>query len=145
MPTARQTLLALILATPAAQADIYRCESDRGIVFSDRPCSEEATVVTIEDSSAGIAPGPPEEVREYLAQKREERAEERAARRQAAREAAARATPPVVTVERPVYPGWWGRPPYPPQRPRPPQNRPPSLLPLPEPLPPADGIDLPRR
>lgn len=142
-------ILALLLAAPAAGGEIFRCQTADGLVFSDRPCGDEAVVVTIEEQSAGITPGPPEEVREYLAQKRDEREEERAERRRAAREAAARGAPsPVITVEQPAYPAWWGPSPYPPQRPRPPHNRPrpqPPLLPLPEPLPPADSIDLRRR
>lgn len=148
MRISKALIIALTLAAPAAQGEIYRCESEQGTVFSDRPCGDEAVVVAIEDESAGIAPGPPEEVRDYLAQKREERARERAEQRQAAREAASRQPPPVVTVERPAYPAWWGPSPYPPMRPRPPHNRPrpqPPVMPLPEPLPPADAIDLRRR
>ena len=141
-------IIVLALAASAAQGDIYRCESAQGVVFSDLPCGDEPVLVEISDDSAGITPGPPEEVRDYLAQKREEREEDRAERQRAAREAASRTSPPVVTVERPVYPAWWGPSPYPPLRPRPPHNRPrpqPPLMPLPEPLPPADSIDLRRR
>lgn len=67
-----------LLAAPAlASAQIYRCDTPRGPVFSDERCGEEASLVTVTDESAGLGGGPPEEVREYLARKRQERAEQR--------------------------------------------------------------------
>ncbi|MEE4174534.1 MAG: hypothetical protein V2I57_09825 [Xanthomonadales bacterium] len=110
--------------------EIYRCETEAGVVYTDRECAgdSEGEVVTLPPETAGITPGPPEEVREYLAQKREERQE--ALRKE--REWAARQPPPApapVVIERPVaYPYWWGgytyRPPRPPLRPEPPVSPP---------------------
>jgi hypothetical protein len=104
---------------------IYRCETEEGVVFTDLECAGdgETEVVTLAPDTAGITPGPPEEVREYLARKREERAE---ALRQEW-EWAARQPPPApapIVIERQVgYPYWGGgygyRPPRPPIRPEP--------------------------
>jgi hypothetical protein len=105
---------------------IYRCETEAGVVFTDLECAGEGEgeVVTLAPDTAGIRPGPSEEVREYLARKREERAE--ALRQEwewAARQPAP--APAPVVVERQVgYPYSWGgfgyRPPRPPIRPEPP-------------------------
>lgn len=129
--------IALILAVPAAEAQIYRCETPDGTVFADEPCGEGAKVVTIEEDSSGITAGPPEEVRGYLVRKREERADEQEARQRAQ---AAQPPGPVyvpVPVEQPViYPGYWWRHPRPhPPRPEPPPEPPPdpgSVLRLPD-------------
>lgn len=113
-----------LVAGGPARAEIYRCETPKGVVFSDRECGESAELVTLENDSAGIAIGPSDEVRERLAEQRAERAEERAAR--AERRANQPPPPPApVVIERRVgYPYWWGnRPPVlrpPPERPRPP-------------------------
>ncbi len=121
-------LLAFALSTSEGlRADeIYRCETETGVVFTDIECAggDQGEVVTLAPETAGITPGPPEEVRQYLAQKREERAE--ALRREV--EWAARQPPPapapVVVEQRIATPYWWGgygyRPPRPPIRPEPP-------------------------
>jgi hypothetical protein len=120
-------VLCLVGAVPAKPADeIYRCETEDGVVFTDLECAGEGQGerVTLAPDTAGITPGPPDEVREYLARKREERAE--ALRKEwewAARQPAP--TPAPVVIERRVgYPYGWGgygyRPPRPPLRPEPP-------------------------
>jgi hypothetical protein len=122
-------ILSLLAAAPAAAEDkIYRCETDEGIVFSDRACGESAEVVEIESSSAGIDIGPPDEVREKLARNREARAEAWAEQQKAL--AQAPPPPPVqpVIIERQVGYPWWGLPGFG----RPPGARPP-LRPRPEP------------
>ncbi len=134
-PCSLSCLLVLGLVPCLAAAQIYRCETPQGLVFADAPCGETSEVVELEESTSGISGGPSEEVREYLALKRQERSDERQARREAAAAAAAAAPPPQpVVIEQPVaYPGFWGR--YP--RPRPPGNRPPRperpIAPVPDP------------
>ena len=119
--------LGVLCVAPASTADeIYRCETETGVVFTDLECGGEGEgeKVVLAPETSGIKPGPPEEVRAYLAQKREERAE--ALRKEwewAARQPAP--APAPVVIERPVgYPYWWGghgyRPPRPPLRPEPP-------------------------
>ena len=105
----RQTKLlyfALALVASLTEAEIYRCETSQGPVFSDMLCGNQAELITIEDDSSGITSGPTEETREYLAQKREERAE---ARKEKARAQVFRARNPVVLPEqRPVEnPAYW--------------------------------------
>ncbi len=99
-------LPALVLVSSFAEAQIYRCETPQGLVFSDMPCGEQAELVSIEEDSSGIAPGPQQETREYLAQKREERAE---ARKENAQLRATRPQTPVVVPEQQpvVYPAYW--------------------------------------
>ena len=118
-------IVMILLVVPGPSwGEIYRCETSKGLVFSDRECGESAELVTLADDTAGIAIGPTEEVRARLAAQKAERAEERAA--QAERRANQPPPPPApVVVERRVgYPYWWGnRPPVlrpPPERPRPP-------------------------
>lgn len=114
-------LLAAFLAVPRAHGQIYRCETAQGIVFSDSPCSDEAEVVELEEDTAGISGGPPEHVRTYLAEKRDERAEDREARQERRiRDAQRQARQPVTLQREVIVPGYW--PGYP--RPRPPINRP---------------------
>ncbi len=117
-------------STNTRAEEIYRCETDEGVVFTDLECTGEGEgeVVTLAPETAGIVPGPPEEVREYLAQKREER--EEALRKEwewAARQPAP-APAPVVVERRVGYPYGWGgygyRPPRPPLRPKPPSEPP---------------------
>ena len=114
-------LFALVLAASFTEAQIYRCETSQGPVFSDTLCGDQAELITIEDDSSGITPGPSDETREYLAQKREERAE---ARREKAQAQLFRAQNPlVVPQQQPVeYPAYWPADRYrhrPIQRPRP--------------------------
>lgn len=118
-------LTVLLLAAPAVQAEIYRCDGPQGPVYADKPCSEQAEVVTVDEASSGISMGPSEEVRDYLASQREERASEREERQrmQAARPAAP-VTVPVYESE--GYPVYWPNAGYPnrPIRPRPPRPGP---------------------
>lgn len=106
--------------------EIFRCETDEGVVFTDLECTGdgESELVTLAPETAGIVPGPPEEVREYLAQKREERAEAQRKEWEWAARQPAPAPAPVVVERRVGYPYWWGgygyRPPRPPLRPEPP-------------------------
>lgn len=123
----------LILAAPAVEAEIYRCETPQGLVFADRPCGEQAEEVIIDDNTSGVSPGPSEEVRDYLADKREQRSNERAERQQA------QASRPPATVVIPPqqdygYPVYW---PYRGHQ-RPPMHRPGGdrpLRPAPHPAP----------
>ncbi|MDX1800421.1 MAG: outer membrane protein assembly factor BamE [Marinobacter sp.] len=47
-------LLLILLSTPAwSAADIYRCESGDGIEFSDTPCNEASTPITLQDNHIG--------------------------------------------------------------------------------------------
>lgn len=49
-----RTLCILLAAAPlAAGAEVYKCETERGIEFTDRPC-EGAEVVELEDEQAGL-------------------------------------------------------------------------------------------
>jgi hypothetical protein len=61
----------------ASYAQIYRCETANGPVFSDQKCDDNAEIVTLGDQSQGLGGGPSEDVRDYLDQKRRERAEQR--------------------------------------------------------------------
>ncbi|SFL87163.1 DUF4124 domain-containing protein [Marinobacter zhejiangensis] len=45
-------LLSLLLAS-ASHAQVYRCEDDRGVRFSDQPCGDHAETVTIRDNRIG--------------------------------------------------------------------------------------------
>ena len=121
----------LVLFFPlAVSAQIYRCETPQGIVFSDKECGSEASVVELAEESHGLGGGPSEEVREYLEQKRQERAEARELARQFAPSQPSSApvvqSQPVETVAllpgylRPVRPGRPGVKP----RPRPLPERP---------------------
>lgn len=113
-------VIILLLMFSAAEAQIYRCDGPQGVEFSDRPCGEDAEVVTLAQETSGVSIGPSEEVREALARKREQRAADRAAQAQAR----AAAPPPaqVQIIERPVatYPAFWSHRPGA----RPPHNRP---------------------
>jgi hypothetical protein len=73
----RFLITVLAVAPLCAQAQIYRCDTPDGPVFSDEKCGEQARVVTLGDESQGLGGGPSEEVREYLDKKRQERAQER--------------------------------------------------------------------
>jgi len=97
---------ALALVAPLTEAQIYRCETSQGPVFSDTLCGDQAELITIEDDSSGITPGPQDETLEYLALKREERAE---ARKEKAQARISRSQNPVVVpVQQPVeYPAYW--------------------------------------
>jgi hypothetical protein len=119
----RSLILAFLLLAmaPLAAAQIYRCETGDGVVFSDRECGPAAEIVEIEDATSGVSIGPPQEVRDRLAQQREAWAEEAQARR----EALAREPPPPsqpVVIERRVGVPYWGWPGA--GYPRPPGNRP---------------------
>lgn len=49
-----------LLSAPAG-AQIYKCKGDRGVtVFSERPCGDDATEVTVQDNNAGIGGAPAE-------------------------------------------------------------------------------------
>lgn len=120
-------LAAIVSVVPgAAGDDIYRCETPSGVVFTDLECGAEGEgeVVVLEPDTAGITPGPPEEVREYLAQKRAERAEALRKEWEWAARQPAPAPAPVIIEQRVGYPYWLGgygyRPPRPPLRPEPP-------------------------
>lgn len=81
----------LLMTALEAQAQIYRCETAEGLVYSDQRCSAEASEVQLAEDSQGLGGGPSEEVRAYLDQKRQERAEQR-------ENAAQRAQEPSTTV-----------------------------------------------
>ena len=117
-------LTVLLLAAPAAQAEIYRCDTPQGPVFADKPCGEQAEVVTVDEGSSGISMGPPEEVRDYLDEQREERATEREERMQAqAARPVAPVSVPAYEYESDGYPVYWPNSGYP-NRPRPPRPSP---------------------
>lgn len=105
-----------------ASAQIFRCETPEGPVFSDRLCGEAAEVVQLRADTAGLGGGASEEVRAYLAQKRDERAAERETAQD--RDSQAPAPAPQV-IEQPVM--YWPmmhRPDRPHDRPRPERPRP---------------------
>jgi len=123
--------IGLMLLLPAlAQAQIYRCDTPQGPVFSDERCGSEAQVVELREETTGLGGGPSEEVRAYLDQKREERADKRQnapppfAKNQAEPVEVQTQPPVVYGVNRP-YPG--RRPARPIERPRPsrPETTPP--------------------
>jgi len=142
-------LITLLLTAASAEAQIFRCETPDGLIFSDSPCSAEAEVVNVDNVSAGISGGPSEEVKAELAEKKAQRAEER----EQARKLRASQPPQPVYLPAPagqtvIYPGYWPwRPDY---RPHP---EPPGPQPKPEPyarpplLPDSDGslIRIPKR
>lgn len=70
----KKILLCLLVLPVTVQGQIYRCDTPAGLVFSDERCGEDASLVIVSDESSGLGGGPPEEVREYLDQKRQERA-----------------------------------------------------------------------
>lgn len=112
----------LVLIAPLAQAQIYKCEGAEGPVYSDRPCSDQAEIVTVRDSSSGIAPGPSDEAKQYLADKRDQRASDRAQR--ASAPASNQPQAPVVVSDGqdygyPVYWPAYGNRPNRPPRPKP--------------------------
>ncbi|MFL1456246.1 DUF4124 domain-containing protein [Marinobacter sp. GN3S48] len=48
------SLLLVLMTLPiAAQAQVYRCETDTGTSFSDQPCGEDSETVTIRDNRIG--------------------------------------------------------------------------------------------
>lgn len=112
------------LAPGAAADEIYRCETPEGTVYSDLECGTGAEVVELEPETAGIVPGPPQEVRDQLARKREERMKAEAEAWERAARQPAPAPAPVVYERRVGYPYWLGGfgygPPRPPIRPEPP-------------------------
>ncbi len=91
-------LILMMVALPAS-AEVFRCEIDGTIVFSDTACQPDAQPYT---SSAGISViSPPvdrektaERNREFIAQRLERQAEARQARAEAARAARAREDQP---------------------------------------------------
>jgi len=113
----------LLLAPALAQAQIYRCDTPQGPVFSDERCGSEAQVVQMKDESTGLGGGPSAEVRAYLDKKREQRAEKRqnapaVTSAQQAEPAQAPQQVIVYPVNRP-YAGRPNRPGKPVHRPRP--------------------------
>lgn len=46
-------LAVISLAAVSVQADVYRCQTPEGPLFSDRPCGEDAETVTIRDNRTG--------------------------------------------------------------------------------------------
>lgn len=129
-------LVTMLLFIASAEAQIFRCETQQGLVFSDTPCSAEAEIVDVESDSSGITAGTSDEVLAQLAQKKEQRALER----EQARKLKASQQPvymPAPVEQTVIYPGIWPyRPSYRPY-PRPPRQqpnpgqggRPPMLLP----------------
>ena len=130
----RLLLWFVFLAASAAQAEIYRCDTPEGPVFSDQACGDEATSITLDEDSSGISGGPPEEVRESLAAKRQAREEARARQRE---QSARRSDREVIYLpgdnSDPVfwpgrgYPNRPNRPPRP-EHPVQPTPRPPDTL-----------------
>ncbi len=53
MAPSRFLLLASIALSTATQAQIYRCDTDTGTSFSDRPCGNNAETITIRDNRIG--------------------------------------------------------------------------------------------
>lgn len=111
-------LTLLILASPLAGAEVYRCEQGETTVYTDHPCDEAAVPLKLAGSLSVVptAPGHAEIVtrnREYVDARRAEIAENRrtAARLRAEaaeRERAARAqahTVPVAPVQPVAYRG----------------------------------------
>lgn len=130
-------LITISLVAAAAEAQIYRCETPAGPVFSDNCCSAEAEVVIVEIDSAAISGGTSDEVRAELVLKKAQRAE---AQEQARKLRASQPPQPVylpVRAEKTVvYPGYWPwRPGYRPHprhprpQPKPEQPARPPLLP----------------
>jgi hypothetical protein len=68
------TLVTLVI-TPAAVAEIYRCDGPNGPIYSDKECGSDAANVEILNSS-GLS-GVTEQDKIYLAEKKQERERER--------------------------------------------------------------------
>ncbi len=117
-----------ILAWSQAQASpIYRCEIDGTVVFSDRPCSEDAKVHDSENLMSIVPPaGDIDQVaaanRAFIDQRRAEQATDRENRAAARRRAEAEAERAEVRQIGPVLP-WLGIPvPVEPDVPEPPRE-----------------------
>jgi hypothetical protein len=62
MRNARRTLCAgglALLSSVAGAETIYRCESGRGLIYSDRPCAADAAVHTSDGSLVTVYDAPP--------------------------------------------------------------------------------------
>lgn len=126
--------MALLLTPVTVLAQVYRCDTPQGVVFSDERCGEQAEVVEFDQDSSGVTIDPPEQVSDYLVRKREEREEAR----EAYRESLAASPPPVIyPAPYPEYYPVYRRPIFgPPFHPHPPV-RPPRPEPPPRPAPPS--------
>ena len=143
-------LLIILAFVSTAEAQIYRCETPAGTVFSDTRCSSQAELMTVEDLSSGIEGGPSEAVVAELDKKRAQREEDRQeARKLRATQASQQPLYVPAPVEQTVvYPGLWPWRPGPRPHPRPPHARPKPAQPsLPPDLPVSGGgtIQFPRR
>jgi hypothetical protein len=137
-------MIALLAPHDQVVAQIYRCETELGVVFSDTECGDDAELVELEDDSRGIMMGPPEDVRTELRATREQWAKDLAAQREAL--ARAQPPPPVIIEGEVAAPVWgWRAPGYlrppghgPGYRPGPP-HQPQPLPPVAPPIRPPQG------
>lgn len=51
-------ILILLILPLLANAEVYRCNSGGGVVFSDKPCDDNAETVKINSGKTGVALGP---------------------------------------------------------------------------------------
>lgn len=68
-------ILALLPLTAGAQ--VYKCETPQGVVFSDRECGDKAEVVEVKDTSGGVGVPLSDELLNDLQVKKAERAQRR--------------------------------------------------------------------
>jgi len=98
------TLITLVI-TPAAVAEIYKCDGPDGPIYSDRKCGSAATNVELQESS-GLS-GVNEQDKADLAEKKQEREQEREKARSQKQQGSA------VSNQNNVYatedPGYWVR------------------------------------
>jgi len=101
--------LATLIITPAAVAQIYKCDGPDGPVYTDRECGPNAKNMVIQDSS-GLS-GVTEEDKSALAEKKLQREDEREKERELAQSRRQQTT--VINNQYSTYtsgyPGrWWG-------------------------------------
>lgn len=121
----------LLIVTVSAEAQIFRCDTPNGLVFSDTPCSGQAEVVDVVNGSSGISGGPSDEVKAELEQKKADRAEEREeARKLQASQVQQPVYVPTPVDQSVIYPGVWPWRPGVRPHPRPPRPRPKPVEPI---------------
>ncbi len=98
-------ILITLVITPAAVAEIYKCEGPDGPIYSDKKCGSDATNVELTESS-GLS-GVTEQDKTDLAEKKLEREQEREQARSRNQQSS------VVNNQNNVYttedPGYWVR------------------------------------
>ena len=118
--------LIMLAISPLATAQIYKCDSPDGPIYTDRKCGPDATSVEVADTS-GLS-GVTDETKAELAARKAEREQAREERRQRGNNETV-INNQYTTVNTQPYGGWLN--PY--WRPRPEKPKPPVVKPKPLP------------